>query len=202
MDLNDLLNRSAPTVAPRSSELAKQLDDLVVGAESMARSAGRRYRAGLVSALTAGVLGVGAAGAMATGVVSTPGWVPWTAGSGATCEMQFEAVPDLGVGVESPSRTYTAAEEQQAVAEANRFLDGFDYSTIDADEAIEKWAQTEVSAGGSDPDAVRRDEAMEETNTELDAVGREVADRMNRHLEGEGLPSGAVAVEGGWRCSP
>lgn len=204
MDLNDLLDRSAPPVMSRSAALTKQLDDLVVGAEAAARSTGRRHRAGLVSALTAGVLGLGAAGAMATGVVSTPGWIPWTTGSGATCEMEFEAVPDLGPGVVSPSRTYTAAEERQAVAEANRFLDKFDYRTIDADEAIEKWRASEREVEDlTDPDLVtRRDTAMEESTLELASVGHEVKDRVNRHLEAKGFVSDAVAVEQGWRCSP
>jgi len=203
MDLNDLLNRSAPPVAPRSPELTKQLDDLVVGAEATARSAGRRYRATLVSALTVGVLGAGTVGAMATGVVSTPGWVPWTTEAGATCELEFHAVPDLGPGAVSPTRTYTADEERQAVAEANRFLDEFDYGSIDVDEAIEKWGEAEGGTSVSgDPDAIRRNDAMKQDTLELGSVGREVEARLAKHLDEKGLPSGAVAVEQGWRCSP
>lgn len=201
MDLNDLLDRSAPRVAPRSPTLSKELNDLVVGAEATARSAGRRYRAGLVGALTAGVLGVGTVGAMATGVVSTPGWVPWTTEAGATCELEFDAVPDLGPGVVSPTRTYTAAEERQAVAEANRFLDEFDYGSIDVDEAIEKWGEGDAQVSG-DPDAIRRYEAIKEDTLELGSVGREVEARLAKHLDEKGLPSGAVAVEQRWRCSP
>lgn len=203
MDLNDLLDRSAPRVAPRSPALTRELDDLVVGAEATARSTGRRRRAGLVGALTAGVLGLGTAGAMATGVVSTPGWIPWTTGSGATCQMEFDAVPELGPGIESPSRTYTAAEERQAVAEANRFLDELDYRTIDADEAIEKWRHLErVVRDDTDPELAERHGAVEESSLEIASIGHEVSDRVTKHLEAEGLASEAVAVEQGWRCSP
>lgn len=73
MDLDDLLGRSAPLTSPRTPDLERALDDLVLATESAAQPRRRRLRTVLVGGVTVGVVGVGVGGAMAAGLVSIPG---------------------------------------------------------------------------------------------------------------------------------
>ena len=93
MDLDDLLQRSTPPVAPRTATLQNEVQRMIVTAEAAVRPRRRVLKVGLVSAMAAGALSVGTAGAMATGMVSTPSWIPWATDAGSSCEMQFTASP-------------------------------------------------------------------------------------------------------------
>jgi|RhiMethySRZTD1v2_1073278.scaffolds.fasta_scaffold60996_4 hypothetical protein len=73
MDLDDLLGRCAPQTSPRTADLERALDDLVVATESATQPRRRRLRTLLLGGVTVGVVGVGTGGAMAAGLVPIPG---------------------------------------------------------------------------------------------------------------------------------
>lgn len=198
MDLDELLRQAAPRTAPRTDELQRELRVLVREAESTARPQRRTVRATLVGVVTAGAVGLGTATAMATGVVPTPAWIPWTTGSGSTCEMQFTARP-LDTGAPS-ARRHTDAERRQAVDEANRFLASFDYSSIDEEQAIREFQAEEDAVIESQPDPEERQPRLTGDDLVLTAVGSEVWDALEVHLASRGIDTELVGYGQTWKC--
>jgi len=145
MDLDEVLDRSTPPTAPRTATLQQELTRMVANAETAVRPRRRLLRLGLASVVAGGAISVGTAGAMASGIVPTPGWIPWVTDSGSSCEMDFTAAAADSED-EPLSRTYTQSEKQRAVNEARRFLGSFDYSSINEAVAIREWKQSEDAA--------------------------------------------------------
>src|SRR5215207_1034909 len=72
MDLDELLDRSVPPTAPRTAMLQHELERMVANIEVTVRPRRKAIRFALTSAISAGLLGVGTAGAMAAGIVPSP----------------------------------------------------------------------------------------------------------------------------------
>jgi hypothetical protein len=130
--LDDLLRASAPPTTPHTPELARTLATLVSDAEAAAPGRSRLRPRILIGGLaTIGVLGVGAT-ASATGVLPAPWFddpsaqTTQSTPSGPTCELRFRAK-----GISVQSHPVDNATRAKAVAAADAFLKGFDFSTID-----------------------------------------------------------------------
>lgn len=199
MDLDELLGSAAPATATRSATLARELEALVVAAEAAAKPVRRRHRIGMVSAVTLGVLGVGSAGAMAAGLVSTPPWVPWSTQTGSQCHMQFW-VTAAGPDGEPLSRPYTAAEKQRGVSAAKDFLRTFDFTSINKAQAIRAWQRAEDAAIANEPPGERQPR-LHGNDLEITAVGHEVWDKLRAHLDQEGIPFEVVVPSQAWKCA-
>jgi hypothetical protein len=198
MDLDELLAAAAPPTARRTVDLELELRRLVREVEPTARPQRRRVRAALVGLATAATVALGTATAMAAGVVPTPGWLPWTTGTGSTCEMQFTARPLFGGA--TPGRRYTHAERREAVDEANRFLASFDYASVDEQSAIEEFQAEEDVAINGQPDPNERQPRLTGDDLAITAVGFEVWDALEDHLRSRGLDPTLVGYGQGWKC--
>jgi hypothetical protein len=199
MDLDELLHLSTPPIAPRTATLQHEVQRMVVNAEAAARPRRRILKVGLVSAMAAGAFSLGTAGAMATGIVPTPSWIPWATDAGSTCEMQFTASP-AGPDGEPLSRPYTRAEKQRAVAEAHRFLAALDYSSINEADAIREWKKAEDAAIAAQPDPNERQPRLSGDDLALTAVGHQVWNRLSADLTAHDIPTEIVVFGQGWRC--
>lgn len=197
MDLDDLLARSAPPPTPRSAELDWALARLVADAEKCVRNP-RRRRIGLVASGAVALIGVGTAGAMASGLLSVT--VPWSTGEGQSCSMKFTAAP-RGADGEAPSTAYSTADQRAAAQSATTFLSSIDYSSIDTDEAIEQWQRAEDAASATEP-AGEQQPRLTGDDLEISAVGRVVWQQVEAHLRAEGYatPADAVSFNQGWAC--
>lgn len=199
MDLDELLDRSAPATATRTATLQNELQRMVANAEAATRPRRNGLKAGLVSVMAAGVFSVGTAGAMAAGIVATPSWIPWATDSGSSCAMQFTASaagPD-----EEHGRPYTEAEQQRAVTEANRFLASFDYSSINEADAIRAWKEAEDAAVAGQPDPDERQPRLSGDDLAITAVRHQVWNRLAADLTAHGIPTDTVVFAQGWRCN-
>lgn len=193
MDIDDLLARSAPPVAARTTALAEDLHALVRESEP-SRRAGRRFsRTALGTGIVAGVLSLGAVGAAA--VINDGTLWFTTTSSGDACEMEFTVDP---VGPEhaasgEPARimagrtTWPSAAEQEATAaEARRFLDEFDFEVLDRAAAVRRFdaEQRRIIAAAPPGEA---QPLLTGDELETTAVGFAVIDSLVAHLKAEGL---------------
>ncbi|TWG92000.1 hypothetical protein L615_007500000100 [Nocardioides sp. J9] len=192
MDLDDLLDRSAPSVTPPSAELENDLGAMVRA--SAPRGPGRRPIRVLVgTGVTAGLLGLGAVGAAA----AINGGVPWftSTGSGESCELEFDVRP---VGPEGAASGELAAvmagrtawpslEEQQEVAVAARdYLAAYDFDAVDREAAVQDAdaAQRRVRAEAAPEEA---QQLLTGDDLEMHAVSRKVVADLTAHLESRGM---------------
>jgi hypothetical protein len=200
-DLDQLLDRAAPTVAPRTPELGHELVALVAESEQGSLRRRRRLQAAVVSAVAVGVVGlVPAAGA--SGLLPFADWFPWTASSGTTCRIGFEVrMADDGSGqpMTPAVAAMTTPQKQEVVVVAREFLAEFDYSSVDTDAAIKKWQAAEARVRG-DQLPEERQPKLSGNDLELTAVGQEVAHRVVAFLKQRGLNPDAVLISEGSRC--
>ena len=202
MDLDRLLDSSAPPIAPRTAVLESELHRLILDAEAAARPARRGLRIGLAGALATVVIGAGTAGAMAAGLVPTPQWVPWTTPAGSQCGFDITVSPviKLAPGDGDPRQHgHSEAEKQAAVAEANRFLKSFDYSSIDQAAAIRKFQKGEDAAIAAEPPGERQPR-MTGDDLALMAVAAEIWDRLEADLTAKNLEPYALTYIPAYRC--
>jgi hypothetical protein len=199
MDLDELLDRSAAPVAPRTQELRHEVQAMLVEAERAARPRRRRLRAVVVAGAVAGVVVMGTTGAMAAGLIPGPAWMgPWTTGSGSACHMEFW-VSEAGPDGEPLSRNYPEAEKQHALAVARDFLANLDPANIDKDAAIDQWRQKESAAIAAGP-AGEKQPRLEGDDLEITAVGQVVWQRLDAYLAAQHIPSELVFPSQAWRC--
>ena len=203
MDLDSLLGASAPDVAPRSPALHEELLSLAEAAETSVRPRRRRRRIVIVGGAVAAVLG----GTVATTAAVAPSsWTSWTSTQSAptsaapqTCRMHIvieKAGPDVGNGAPNmwPS-PFDAARRDRIVADAQAFVDAFDYAGIDRSAAIRSWRADEATAialqeahpaskPGEAPDAPQ----PQLTGDELvsTAITHWVLGKLDQHLTTEG----------------
>jgi hypothetical protein len=196
MDLDDLLDRSAPPTAPRTATLERELHRMVLEAEPAAgRPVRRALRRVVVGGLATAALGVGTGGAMAVGLVPAPDWVPWTPPSGRTCVFQFTVSPVDETSGEPAAGGHTEQDKRLAVAEANRFLGAFDYSSIDEHAAVRRYQAAEDAVIASQPDPSERQPRLTGDDLVISAINREVVQRLHAHLRAKGLEPYAASVD-------
>lgn len=195
MNLDELLDRSAPPVAARTATLHEDLRDLV--RTTQPTSARGRRRIATVTLIAAGLVGAGAAGA-AAGILPWPTWTT-TSSTGSTCQMDFRVHPHHLYGGEEQTRTISRAEENRVAAEARRLLDRIDYNAIDLDAAIRAWRKAEAQAiAGEAPD--ERQPVMTGDDLTQSAMYYVVTRRVTAELRAEGLDPQAVTFGAGSRC--
>jgi hypothetical protein len=198
MNLDDLLDQSAPPVSQRTPALRSELNDLVLTTEAAARP--RRFlRTASVSLVAIAALGCGTTAAMASGIIPTPSWIPWVTTSQTNCEMYF-VVEAAGLAGEPKTRTYSVAEGEHAARVANDFLASFDYTTIDKAAVIREYQAREDEAIAALPDPAERPPRTTGSELEIAAVGAQVAKELRAHLESQGIPMETVLFMQGWRC--
>ncbi len=192
--LDEQLAAAAPHVSRRSPELDRELALVIAEAERLARPDGVRRRTRLaISGLAAiGALGIGTAAAGAAGILpwydTAPARGVVTTSNGSTCELTF------GVkGIEVLARPVDGTIRASAVAAAERFLEGFEVSGIDVDDATRGLPPRATTNSETGPA-----ETVEEYETF--AVMGVVEKRVTAELEQKGLPPEAVSVSMATSC--
>lgn len=191
MDLDEQLDQrlreATPPVTVRTAEMSRELHALVVGATPAQRRPRRLTRASLVAVTAVGALGVGTAAA-AAGLI--PGWSVLT-GSGQTCQVEVIAGTPLAGDGEAGTE-FDATERTEAVTAARRFLQGFDYDSINREAAITRWQAAEDATNAAQPDPAERQPALAGDDLEVTALTYEVTTRLKNHLASRGLDIRAV----------
>ena len=207
-DLDDMLLRSAPPLAPRSDEMIRDLNHLVASVESVAMRQGRRNLrfVGASAVAVAGVLGLGAA-ATAAGLVDPP-WSQTVSQQashpgpavhadelavGTNCKVVFSA--DTKV---DPLHPVGKGPRAKALAHAKRFVLDFDITTISVAEAVARYkadyAAAALATGPGDlpPSQLVPDGPVSEI--EAGAVQSELGRRLEADLAAKGFSTHAVSV--------
>ncbi|GAA4364262.1 hypothetical protein [Nocardioides caricicola] len=189
MDLDQLLDESAPPVTPPTPHLERELHALVAATEPENRRWPRRVT--VAAGVAAGVMGLGAA-ATAAGVL--PGWPSFSTSSGQTCTVEVWA-EELAPGDGEPvSATFTEAERAATLTAARAYLADFDYAAVDRAQAIAWWQDEERRVRAAQDDPAERQPRLTGDDLEVTAVSRWVIDRLRSHLAGQGLDVRAVMV--------
>lgn len=201
MDIDDLLARSAPPVAPRTTQLRDDLRALVRESEPPPRRARRRIsRTAVGAGIVTGVLSLGVVGAAA--VINDGALWFTTTSAGDACEMEFSVEP---VGPEDAAsgepamimagRTSwpSAAEQKTTAAEARKFLAGFDYDAVDRAAAVRRFdvEQRRIIAAAPSGEAPP---LLTGNDLETTAVRSVVFDALSAHLKAKGLSPYAVVT--------
>jgi hypothetical protein len=184
-----MLDRAAPMVSARTTELQAELQALAVASETCARAPRGRcgLRLGIASGVALGAVGVSAGAGMA-GVIPVRR-VPWSTTSGTTCQFSTEAVPGAGAVPTSPDSSWpTPKQRRRAVAAANEILAAFDYGSVDVDEAVAQYQELpdQPSLSGDD--------------LELTAVNGYVSGIVDQRLEQQSLDPRGVMYGTEFRC--
>lgn len=172
MDLDDLLDRSAPPIAARNPGLGRALGELASQAEgAVARP---RHRVALVGVSVAAMLGVGAV-ASAAGVL--PGWPVFDTSSGNNCSIEVRAEAPGPGDVPGVPASMSDREAKATVAEAQAFLKDFDFDGVDRAEAVAWWRTQEKQARENQPDPAEQAplsvlSIVEDVNSEKAALVR------------------------------
>lgn len=190
MDLDELLDLATPRVTARTTDLQEELQ--LLAAESEAAQRRRRpMRFALAGGVVAGVLGLGTV-ASAAGIL--PGWTLLTTGSGQTCEVAVHADLQTPGDAEGGAALFDRVEQEETLAAAQKFLEGFDYDSIDRDEAIARWRAVEDEIRAQEPDPAERQPRLEGDDLEVTAVTRAVVERMRADLAAQGYDLRAISV--------
>lgn len=196
MDLDELLERSAPRTCARSPRLDDELQRLVRASEASAGRRRRSVRLGVASAAALAAVGL-APVASAAGLL--PGWATWSTSQGSSCEIQVDASLRRDGDGELITRSFTEAEQQATHEAAQRFLAEFNYESVDRDEAVAEWqAEERRIRAGEESD--ERQPALQGDDLEVTAVSTQVVDRLRDYLQQRGLDIRAIMVSTGNRC--
>lgn len=201
MDLDQLLTEAAPPLA-RTPHTGAALRELVDTSRAAVRPR-RRRRTALVGAVV--VVAVGGTAA-ATGAVQHD-WIPWTAPSQHSCQMQFSVGPADPDGEPNMWPAHIDRARQAAeVSAADAFLKNFDYSAVAQNRAIREWRAEQARIA----DINSGDDAPAETGDDLAilAVHWAVTKRLNEHLADLGYDMRPVkgsdffliVSTGTWQC--
>lgn len=195
MNLDELLDRSAPRVAGRTPELRHELRMLVVKTDAVRRSR-RRRRALLtgVGVVAAGIAGWGAAdGAGLTGGRH----FPWTDPAGSACTLSFVVGPVSGDPGSSNSpgdprdvpKHINPIAQQKAVADARRFVASFSLDSVEEKQAVKVYraVQKRNAARGLQPDPATGDDFV------LASVGYLFGQELDSYLRTHGDTPSLVA---------
>lgn len=196
MDLDDLLDQSAPPVSQRTTELQNDLNDLVLTTEAVARPRrGRRIAAvSLVAIATAGF------GTTAAGITPMPSWMPFVTSAQTHCEVSYVVEPSSPGNGEPQSWDFPEAEAAHAAKVATAFLAQFDYAGIDKDAAIRRLQATEEAIIAAQSDPAERQPRSTGSHLEVQAVSWQVWTELRDHLESQGISPDAVQFNYRSRC--
>jgi hypothetical protein len=181
MDLDQLLDTSAPRVAARTPELQRELDHLVAGST----------RVVLVGGVAAALLSLSA---MASAAGILPGWPSFSTSSGQVCRIQVTATPLAAGNGEPSSSAFSTAERTATLAAAQEFLSGFDFDAVDRGQAIAWWQAEESRARSSQSNPADQAPRLTGDDLEVTAVSTWVVQRLRSHLAVQGLDIRAINV--------
>jgi hypothetical protein len=191
VDLDELLSASAPSLAPRTPQLERELNDLVTAAEAAQSQRRWPIRVALVSGAVAGAVALGAV-ASATGVL--PGWPSFSTTSGQTCKIILSASAlEPGEG-EPVAASFSTAERRRTLTAAQSFLADFDYESVDRRRAIARWQAVESDVRAAQSDPAERQPRLTGDDLEVTAVSRSVLADLDTYLAGRGLDIRAIMV--------
>lgn len=190
MDLDQMLDEAAPPVTARTPELHQELRATVVASEPVQRRR-RSARLAVAGGIVAGVVGLGTV-ASAAGIL--PGWTMLTTASGQTCEVQVGADLMTPGDGEPITATFSRAEQEETLAAARAFLEGFDYDSIDRQDAIAAWQAAEAEARAAQEDPAERQPKLEGDDLEVHAVTWLVIQRMRATLAAQGHDIRAISI--------
>jgi hypothetical protein len=199
MDLDELLDTSAPRATPPTRRLQRELDDLVAACEEAQTTRRGPARVAVVGAALAAVLGLGAV-ASAAGVL--PGWPSFSTSSGQTCAIEISADPlEPGEGEQPVASSLSTAEKDASLAAARSYLEDFDYDAVSRPEAIAWWRGEEDRVIAAQSDPTERQTRLTGDDLEVTAVSHWVVDKLRVHLAAQGLDIRAIDVWIGDTCA-
>lgn len=202
MDLDELLNASAPPISVRTPELIGELNSVVTASEAATEPPRRRIGLIVAGSVAAGVVGLGTA-AYATGVLPDAHW-PWSTSTGSSCELSYSVVLNgVGGNLERPApglSRMSLADRQVVLAAARQFLASFDYASINRQEAIARWQAGEAKANAEEP-ADERQPELAGDELEITAVQAEIGRQLDAYLVVRGLNPNAIIPGAGDRCT-
>ena len=191
MDLDQLLDASAPRVTARTPELQRDLDHLVAGCEDVQFRRRRSARVVLVGGVAAAILSLSAV-ASAAGIL--PGWPSFSTSSGQVCQVQVTATPLASGDGEPSSSAFSTAERTATLAAAQEFLGGFDFAAVDRGQAIAWWKAQESGTRPSQSNPSDQAPRLTGDDLEVTAVSLWVVQRLHSHLAAQGLDIRAINV--------
>ncbi len=184
---DEQLALSSPPVPARSPELDAELARVIVRAEGLAL---RRRRLRGRNATIAGAVVLGALGA--GGAATAGGLLPWydsapshgvvTTSTGTRCNVTFGIKQHV-----DPAAPITEDLRARVTTTAEKYLESFDFSTLDALDATTSLASRPAVDSGVSP-------AVSVADYEMDAVYQEVARRINAELAARHLPISSVSL--------
>jgi hypothetical protein len=184
----------APPVPRHTSELEGELAFVIAEAERQAGSARlrSRFRLAIGGFTVVGALSVGTAAAGAAGIIpwfeTAPSHGVVTTSTGSECRVTF------GVkAIDDPDHPVVGSTGAAAVAAAEEFLEGFDVSRINVEDAT-RGLPPRATVGSEAGPA----ESIEEYET--NAVMVAVQKRVDADLAQQGLPTTAVSVSMARSC--
>lgn len=195
MDIDDLLERSAPPTTPPTSDLTDELVALRLRAEGEVRGRRRPRRAVVVAGGLAAVLGLG-------GVATAAGWVPgigsFTSASGSSCRVDFRV--NLVAPLDIPQPTASEAEQRRTLAAARESLARLDIAAIDRPDAIESFTAATNRVNALQPDPAERAPLPTGDELEQHAMYYAIGEHLRADLASQGLDLQAIATSMGSRC--
>lgn len=198
MDLDTLLDDAAPSVAPRTPELAAELARLAAGTRpdrvAPARRLRRRLATAGASAFAVGALGIGGAAATGLSWHDLPGVFSWTSEDGQSCGL---AVTVEASDVDGPD----GARVRAAMEAATAWAASFDLDAIDVDQAEEQWLDhlARISADHTPREEIER-KFREDRSLESHAVAHEVSLQLDAFLREQGISPSLVNPSLGIGC--
>lgn len=212
-DLDELLTAAAPQVAPRTPELQRALDDLVVTAEAQARPQPRlpRRRLGIAALVAVGLIGAGAA-AHAAGILlprhPEGGWeahpvaktLDVTLPNGETCQATYMISPR-----ETEAYQHNQQEWDDMWAAATTYLATVDAFSLDKEEYRDRLRREGQVARKRLVQAVGPDEVgppPTEADVIVGAPGAELMERLQEELVRQGFPTDMLVMGSSNDCDP
>ena len=191
IELDALLDRSAPKVADRDAALLEAIDDLVDATGTPVPRLHRRPRMAVAGLVVAGTLGIGGVAA-AGGWLPALSWSPWADqefASGQSCHLRFMAVEQSEPRrVEGVSRT----EQRAAIVAAQTWLDAFDVGSIDMQQALSELRAAQAKVNENVPEWDRASETQQEL--EVHALVYETGVRLRAALREQGFDPDAADI--------
>lgn len=192
MDLDQLLDASAPRVTARTPELQRDLDHLVSACEDVQFRRRRSARVVLVGGVATAILSLSAVAAAAAGIL--PGWPSFSTSSGQVCQIRVAATPLASGDGEPSSSAFSTAERTDTLAAAQEFLRGFDFDAVDRGQVIAWWKAEESRARSSQSNLSDQAARLSGDDLEVTAVSLWVVQRLRSHLAAQGLDIRAINV--------
>lgn len=198
MNIDDLLNSSAPPVAMRTPEFEDELRRTVIASGARRARGGRHLSAGFIAFVVLLVGTGGYAAAAAGGLIGAP--FGWGSETGADCNAEVEFFTYNEMGGEPMSQDWPDEVQVAARDAANAFAASFDFDAVDRDEAVKAFRAEEKKIIEGQPDPEERQPYASDEEAELYGTLRIFYDEVRAHLVEKNLPTETIIDATEWNC--